>query len=272
MIAADTPPQPKRESAHPPIVVVDVGNSSTSVGLWCDSAVTKHRSFPTDGLDDLTAELKALIASSDQGGFTDVAIASVAPAALDPLRTWIRHELNLEPLVVGEQIALPIDVAVKEPESVGVDRVCCAAAAFERNKQACVVVDFGTAITVDAVDDNGVFMGGAIFPGVHLQARSLHEHTAALPEVTREKPDEIIGRDTTNAIRSGILYGTAGAVRGVVEAIATCIGRWPPAIATGGDAAWVAESCNIFDAIVPELCLQGVGLAYSRRLERAVTL
>jgi len=272
MIAPDTPPQPKQKPTHPPIVVLDVGNSSTSVGLWCDGAVTKQQSFPTDAVDDLRAELKTLVTSTDHGGFTDVAIASVVPAALDLLRTWIRNELNIEPLVVGEQIALPIDVAVKEPDAVGVDRVCCAAAAYERNKQACVIVDFGTAITVDAVDDNGLFMGGAILPGVHLQALSLHEHTATLPEVVPMKPDESIGRDTTEAIRSGILYGTAGAVRGIVETIATAMGRWPPAIATGGDAAWIAENCNIFDAVVPELCLQGVGLAYARRLERAVTL
>lgn len=272
MIAPDTPPPSKRESSHPPIVVIDVGNSSTIVGLWCDDAVTKQQAFPTDAADALRVELKTLITTANPGGFTDVAIASVVPATLDLLRTWIRDDLDLEPLVVGEQIALPIDVAVKEPEAVGVDRVCCSAAAFERNKQACVVVDFGTAITVDAVDDKGVFMGGAILPGVHLQARSLHEHTAALPIVELKKPDEIIGLDTTEAIRSGILYGTAGAVRGVVEAIATSMGRWPPTIATGGDAAWIAESCNIFDAIVPELCLQGVGLAYSRRLERAVAL
>lgn len=262
----------KRERNQAPVVVVDIGNSSTAIGTWSDHKIEGSQSFGRDETGRLEDALRALSGESPEGFLSAVVLVSVVPDALNHLCEWVEKELNLDPLVVGRQIPLPLKTAMRDPSTVGVDRICCAAAAHERKKEACVVVDFGTAITVDAVDDGGSFMGGAILPGLRMQAAALHERTAALPEVVPEWPDEIIGGDTRQAIRSGICYGTAGAVRSVVEAFASHLGRWPPAVATGGDAALIAKECNIFDVIVPDLCLIGAGLAYDKQIGEAVRL
>jgi len=149
------------------------------------------------------------------------------------------------------------------------DRVCAAAAAYDKIQQACAVVDFGTAVTVDLVDDEGTFIGGAILPGLKLQLRALHEHTAQLPTVDPAFPELPYGRDTIEAMQTGVCRGMAGAVRGLVEGYATHLNRWPQVIATGGDAALMAPYCDFLDNVVSDLTLRGAGLAYTKYLADA---
>jgi type III pantothenate kinase len=260
------------EQTRPPIVVVDIGNSSTAAALWSDGKVFERRDFRHDQREALQQAVKALADETAGVMPSAVVIASVVPDALNELVEWIRGAMGLEPMVVGRQIPLPMPVKLPNPEAVGVDRICTAAAAHHVKQEPCVVVDFGSAVTVDVVDSEGAFIGGAIAPGLHMQARSLHEHTAALPDVEPNRPDDTIGQDTADAIRGGIHYGTAGAVRHIVETFATHIGRWPPVVATGGDAPEIAEECGIFDNVVPDLCLMGIGLAHKKWLDEAVIL
>jgi len=165
-------------------------------------------------------------------------------------------------LVVGDELPAPIDAKIEKPESVGMDRLCCAAAAYAAEGRACVVADLGTAITVDCVDDDGHFMGGAIFPGFGLQAGVLAERTALLPQIVVERPLGPLGQNTEQAIRSGIFYGSIGAIRRLVESYSDILGHWPALFLTGNDAPLVAESLEIADRLVPNLCLRGVALAY----------
>jgi len=130
-----------------------------------------------------------------------------------------------------------------------------------RLETACVVADFGTAITIDCVNDEGVFLGGAILPGLSMGAAALAAGTERLPEVAPAAPDWVFGRDTREAIVGGLVYGARGALRELAEAYATALGRWPPVIATGGDAELVCKGSEIVQAIVPDLCLMGVALA-----------
>ncbi len=255
-----------------PLAVLDVGNARVSLGMWVDGSVRDVQSFPSEQVEELGVALKSLGGESESGFLSGVAIASVAPESLGLICNWIEEHLLLEPLVVGRQIPLPIVVKLDDPEAVGVDRICNGAAAFDRIKQACVIVDCGTAITVDVIDDEGAFMGGAILPGLEMQARALHEYAALRPYVQPVAPEQTVGDSTRSAILTGIYHGTVGAIRGIVEAYATEFQRWPPAIATGGDAELIAKGCRIFDEIVPDLCLRGVGLAYDKRLSQAVSL
>ena len=252
--------------------VVDIGNSSIAVGRWSDGAVSRRVDFAQKRIVPAGKTLKSLAAEGEGGLHSAVVIASVLPAALDRLCRWIQDQMNIEPLVVGRNIPLPMEVNLPNPQAVGVDRICAAAAAYDITREPCVVVDFGTAITVDIVDSDGAFMGGSILPGLGMQARALHQHTAVLPEVVPQRPKDIVGRDTVDAIRGGVFYGTAGAIRYIVEVYATHVGRWPPVLATGGDANLIAEECVIFDSVVPDLCLTGVGLAYDKWLDDAVML
>jgi len=121
-------------------------------------------------------------------------------------------------------------------------------------------------VTVDLVSDEGSLLGGAILPGVRVQLAALHEHTALLPIVEPAFPQDPIGRGTVEAMQNGVCRGLAGAVRGLVEAYATALNHWPQTVATGGDAVFMAPHCDFLDNVVADLCLRGVGLAYTKHL------
>jgi type III pantothenate kinase len=195
-------------------------------------------------------------------------MASVVPSAAKRLGERIEAAVGLEPVLVGEQVPLPMELDLTPPATVGVDRVCCAAAAFNRTRQACTVVDFGTAVTIDMVGDDGRFLGGAILPGAGMQARALHEFTAKIPLIDVAFPADPIGRDTSGAVSSGVCHGIAGAVRGIVEAMATHVGKWPQVVGTGGDLERFMPACDFLDSAVPDLSLMGIGLAWSSRRDR----
>jgi len=170
---------------------------------------------------------------------------------------------------VGRDLPLPAATRLPEPRKIGVDRLCAAAAAFDRLGTACVVADFGTAITIDCVDDEGLFLGGAILPGLHMSAGALARDTAQLPVTEPVNPDWVFGRNTQEAIAGGLVFGARGALRELVESYATALGHWPLVIVTGGDAHLICPDPNaseLVQAIVPDLVLRGAAIAYYRTL------
>ncbi|MBI4716531.1 MAG: type III pantothenate kinase [Planctomycetes bacterium] len=249
-----------------PVVVIDIGNTSTHLATWVDARVKTPLAVPQEDQGAFEARLLAHVQALPAGRSPAVVIGSVAPQVLERVRTYLLAALSLEALVVGEAIPLPMDVDVEDRRAIGVDRVCAAAAAYERLQTACTVVDFGTAVTVDLVDDAGTLLGGAILPGLLLQLRSLHEHTAQLPLATPGIPELPYGRNTLDAMRVGVCRGLAGAVRGIVEGYATSLKRWPQVVATGGDLSFLAPHCDFLDTLVQDLTLSGIGLAYNKYL------
>lgn len=249
-----------------PMIVLDIGNTSIHLGTWADSRIQAATSVPSDdqaAFDQAFAAHAELMPGRRPPA---VAIASVAPPTLARIQTILEVRLGQQMLVIGDTIPLPLNVSVRDKRAVGVDRVCAAAAAFEKLQGSCVVVDFGTAVTIDLVDDDGVFLGGAIMPGVNLQLKALHEHTAQLPIVQPGIPPQAFGRDTMEAIQVGVCRGIAGAVRGIVESYATERNQWPFVVATGGDLPLLMPLCDFIDKAVENLTLAGVGLAYSKYL------
>ncbi len=263
------------EAPHPPelspdaVAVIDVGNMSTHLGAWSAMRVTDFSRAATHHAEEFSTAYRELAGRFPRGRPAAVAMASVVPDAVPPIRHCVSSITQQEVQVVGQHVPLPIPVAVREPRRVGVDRVCAAAAAYDRTGHACVVIDFGSAVTVDLVDDEGVFVGGAILPGAAMQARALATFTAALPQVELRAPKQPIGRDTVEAIQSGVLNGLAGAVRGLVEQYATFLNTWPQVVATGGDLDTLLPRCDFIDSAVPGLTLMGVGLAYARHRQTA---
>ncbi len=167
---------------------------------------------------------------------------------------------------VGIDVDLPIAVATAEPEKTGVDRVLNVAAAYEQLKKACVVVDAGTATTVDFCDDQGTFLGGCIVPGATLQASALHRVAPQLPELRPAFTDEAFGRDTQSAINAGIVQSLRGLIREAVERHAMELSTWPEVIATGGEAFDLFGGDKPFElvhAISRDLTLFGIALAYA---------
>jgi type III pantothenate kinase len=163
---------------------------------------------------------------------------------------------------VGQEIALPIKVLTERPVQTGADRVVNVAAAYEQMGKACVVVDAGSAITVDCCNDAGEFIGGAIAPGVQMMLGAMHRGAALLPEVTFAVPREAFGKSTEQAMLNGVYHGIRGMVKELVENYATELGNWPDIIATGGDAPRLFENWELIHAISPDLTLYGVALAY----------
>lgn len=250
-----------------PILILSIGNTNTSMATWHQQQVLGPVRVSTQDTAEFDAALRATIASFPSKTPAAIVVASVVPSALVVMRRAMKEALHRDALVIGEQLTAPIDVDVDDPAGVGVDRLCGAAAAYDRLQRSCVIVSFGTAVTVDLVSDEGVFLGGAILPGLRLQLASLHSHTAQLPLVEPAVPDHVIGRNTREAMQNGVCRGLAGAVRGLVEAYATQLGHWPQTIATGGDAILMADQCDFLDNVVPDLGLRGVGLAYTRHIE-----
>lgn len=243
------------------LLVVDIGNTRIGLGIWDADGVHDVHRVPVD--DD--AELRrALSGAWARMGGADRALvlASVAPRHTRRVQDAAKAITGLSGVRVGEDLPLPLPVDVDNEQELGVDRVCSAAAAFERMRGACAIASFGTAITIDCVSADGRFLGGAIFPGLQMSCDALHEGTAQLPRVAPALPAAVFGRNTHDAIVNGVVYGVLGALREIVERYATELREWPRLVITGGNAPLVAELADYIDAVVPDLSLIGIALAY----------
>jgi type III pantothenate kinase len=250
------------------LLLVDIGNSRVSVARWCGGTREAARhvaAAPVEAVADLLGQEWDIMGPAPQRA---AAICSVSPPLLEQLRSICRQRGIGPLLVIGEDIEPPIGADLPEPHLVGKDRLCAAAAAYSSLKAACVVADFGTALTIDLVSDNGVFLGGTILPGMALSAKALHEHTALLPLIEIGPPTGTLGKDTRTAIRNGIFAMMVGALREVSERYASEIGKWPPLVVTGGDAEMIAPHCDFVDRVLPDLCLDGIALAYELSQDR----
>ncbi len=259
--------QINRSLVAPDLLVIEIGNSHVTVATFAGLDVRTLQRLNRDELSELGDAIEAQWESLPDEGSRSVAIGSVVPEAMQRVMAIIHASLHVEPGVVGRNIRLPLSLAVTQPETVGVDRVCSAAAAYERFGTACAVASFGTATTIDCVNDEGVFMGGAILPGLAMQARALHEQTAQLPLITPHPVMDgaVYGGTTEEAINHGIIFGTTGALREIVERYATELKRWPKLIATGGFGRLIADSCDFVDVVEPNLCIQGIAAAHRRQ-------
>jgi type III pantothenate kinase len=253
-----------------PVIVVDIGNTTIGVATWQGGRIKTALSVATQDPAAFAETWGGHADACPKGRPAATVIASVVPAVLSRVRAFLTERMEKEPLVVGETIPLPMDVGVEDVKGIGVDRVCTAAAVYENLQTACTVVTFGTAVTVDLVDDEGTLLGGAILPGLRMQLRALHEFTAQLPEVEPALPLTSYGRNTVEAIQTGVCRGLAGAVRAVVEGYATSLNRWPQVVATGGDLSFMAPHCDFLDTLAEHLTLRGVGLAYTKHMAALV--
>jgi type III pantothenate kinase len=192
-----------------------------------------------------------------------VAAAGVNPALVEPLEHAVQQATGQPIEWVGREIGLPIKVLTDPPEQTGIDRIINVAAAYEQIGKACVVVDAGTALTIDVCNDAGDFLGGAIAPGATMLLNALHERTAKLPQVALAEPEGAFGKSTEQAILHGVYHGIRGLVKELTENYATELGTWPDVIATGGDAPKLFEGWELIHAIAPDLTLYGIALAYA---------
>lgn len=245
------------------LLALNVGNSRLGVAVF----VSGNLEYVTRVPHGQRADWPGVIAEAWKRieGRENAAVAgvSVNPPLNQPVEQAVQQAIGRKVEWVGTDIDLPIKVLTDVPAKTGVDRVLNVAAAFEQMQKGCVVVDAGTAITVDVCNDKGEFLGGAIAPGAQLQLKAMHDHTAALPDVSLEAPKGAIGKSTEQAMLQGVYHGIRGMVKELVENYATELGYWPDVIATGGDAQKLFEDWELVHAISADLVFYGVALAYA---------
>ena len=250
------------------LIAVDIGNSNVALAVFVKDELKRTERIDVDKLDTLPKTVKSsrqMCGPQPLGARTvPVVVSSVNAATEKIVADAVLKTLDQNILVIGRDVPLEMKHALENPESIGTDRLLTAAAAYAVIGDACVVADFGTATTIDCVDHYGIFLGGTIQPGLQLAAQSLHEHTSALPEVKPVLPTDDYGSNTEKAILHGIYFGAVGALRGIVERYATLLGRWPQVVLTGGYAKLIARHADFADSLVPDLCLDGIFLAYRK--------
>jgi type III pantothenate kinase len=256
------------------IIAIDIGNTNISVGLFLEGTEQFIETVGGEAEDKFAALLEKSWgkipyskAAKEKVRDGAIVVSSVKPEWTKLVKQLAKDRLGEKIMVIGEQVPLPIKMAVDEPKKVGVDRVVAAAAAYAVVEQAVVIADFGTAITIDLVDDKGTFLGGIIAPGLGTGAKALNEFTAQLPLVKLSRPKAPWGKNTEAAINCGIYYGAVGLLHEVVRRYAEKIDKWPYTVITGGDAAIIKDDCEFVDSYVPNLTVKGIALAYREYLD-----
>lgn len=251
-------PAPKR---LPHLLAIDVGNSRTRFGLFKGKDLNEPRSMENADIDALAIAAKEACQAAPG---VILAIASVNDKVADALDAKLSKMVGEHVYRFGRDLDIPIVNTLEDDSTVGQDRLLCALGASIRAEQACVVIDAGTAITVDFVDGEGVFQGGVIAPGVRMMIRAMHEQTAALPSVELKVPGKDrgpFGKHTKEAMTLGVINAARGLVRETVERFAEAYEAYPQIIATGGDAALLFEDSDLVENIVPDLQLVGIAEA-----------
>ncbi|MHC4474582.1 MAG: type III pantothenate kinase [Planctomycetota bacterium] len=256
------------------IIAVDIGNTNITVGLFVEDEEKSIKAVAGAASAKVTACLKSAweqipISKSSKERRRDgvIVVSSVKPAWTRLVQETVKKELGEKIYVIGRNIPLPMTLWVDEPDQVGTDRVVSAAAAYAIVEDAVVVADLGTAVTIDLVDQHGIFQGGVICPGFEISADSLKK-TAQLPKVKVTKPQAPYGKSTQEAISCGLYYSVIGTLEEVIRRYAEKIGRWPHTVLTGAAAELIKDDCQFIDSYVPNLVVKGIVLAYKKHIEQ----
>lgn len=251
------------------ILVIDVGNTNTVLGLY--QGVTLRALWRLATRREQTADEYGILIHNlftldklSAAEISGIMISSVVPPMNFVLAEMARKYLKMEPQFLGPGTRTGMAILVETPQEVGADRIADAVAAYEKYGGPCIVVDFGTAITFDAISPKGEYMGGVIMPGIGTAAEALFQHTAKLPRVEIREPDRVIGTNTISNIQSGLFYGAVDAVDGMLDRLCAVLGKQTMIVATGGHAPLVAGSSKYKPTVDTSLTLDGLRIIYYR--------
>lgn len=251
------------------LLAVDVGNTNWTLGLY-DKTACKHvwrlQTVHTRTEDEYGLQVAALLRNQgiQPSEVKAVIVASVVPALTQTATRLAKILFDVDAAVVGPGLKTGVKILYDPPKDVGADRIVNAVAAFARYQGACIVVDFGTATTFDAILADGSYAGGAIAPGIQISTQALFQRAAKLPRVDVAKPRHVIGKSTVESIQSGVFFGYVGLVDGLVRRISAEIGGRVRVVATGGLAPAIAAESETIEEVDESLTLEGLRLIYER--------
>jgi len=251
------------------LLAFDIGNTNMVVGIYDKKELLTYWRISTDR--QKTADEYGILLQNlfyyhkiNPAQVTDIIFSSVVPPIMGALEEMAAKYYNVKPLVVGPGVKTGMPILYENPREVGADRIVNAVAGFENYGGPLIIVDFGTATTFCCISAKGEYLGGAIAPGINIATEALFQKTAKLPKVELVTPKKVIGKNTVNAIQSGIIYGYSGLVDGIVKRMKQELGGDSKVIATGGIAELIAKDAETIDVVDKLLTIDGLRMIYER--------
>ncbi len=251
------------------LLAIDIGNTNITLGAFEDSALSFTARLATDSMktaDQYAVEIKNLLSlyGLEPEGIEDCIIASVVPAVGKSVSQAVSKLCHIVPLMLGPGVKTGLNIKIDNPAQLGADLVAGAVGALDAYTTPCVVIDMGTASTVSVLDKKGTFLGGVIAAGVRLTLKALAENTAQLSAIGIEAPPSVIGANTTECMQSGLVYGTAAMIDGLLERITEELGESPTVVATGGLSKEIIAHCKANILYDENLLLEGLRVIYEK--------
>lgn len=251
------------------LLAIDIGNTNLVIGCIHDDKILFKARIATDRTrtsDQYGVEIKSMLEAYGvkRSDIEDCIISSVVPPVFNSVRTGVIKIIGKQPMVVGPGLKTGLNIHVDVPSQVGSDRIVIAVAALAEYKAPLLLMDLGTATTIESVEPDNVYMGGVIIPGVRVSLDALTSRAAQLPGISLDQPKQVIGKNTVDCMRSGMMYGTAAMIDGLVERMEEELGHRCTLIATGGLAQFITPLCKREIILDKDLLLKGLNIIYKK--------
>ena len=251
------------------LLAIDIGNTNIVIGCIRDEEILFKARIATDRTrtsDQYGVEIKNMLEAFgvQREDVSDCIISSVVPPVFNSVRTGVVKVIGKQPMVVGPGLKTGLNIKVEVPGQVGSDRIVIAVAALAQYQPPLILMDMGTATTIEVVEEGNTYIGGVIFPGVKISLDALTSRAAQLPGISLDKPKQVIGKNTVDCMRSGMMYGTAAMIDGMVERIELELGHSTTLVATGGMAQFITPLCKREIILEKDLLLKGLAILYKK--------
>ena len=251
------------------LLAIDIGNTNIVIGCIRNDEILYKARIATDyskTSDQYAVEIKNIldILGVHKNDISDCIISSVVPPVFNSVKTGVVKIIGKPPMVVGVGLKTGLNIHVEVPSQVGSDRIVIAVAALAEYKAPLILMDLGTATTIEVIEPENVYVGGVIIPGVRTSLDALISKAAQLPGISLDQPKKVIGKNTVDCIRSGMSYGTAAMIDGIVDRMEEDLGHSATLIATGGMAQFIAPLCKHSIILEKDLLLKGLNIIYKK--------